>query len=66
MSVPKLQVVRTREQTIEECLTALTNVMADTSIDLAAREKCAEAHKRLHACRSMQTVARLEQEQGLR
>jgi len=66
MNAPNLKLVRTREQTIEEALQALTNVIADKSIDLAARRQCAEAHKRLHACRSIQTVARLEREKGLR
>ena len=66
MNAPKLQLVRTREQTIEEALQALTNVIADTSIDAGARRACAIAHGELHACRSMQTVARMEREQNLR
>ena len=45
MNAPKLQLVRTREQTIEEALQALTNVMADTSIDAGARRACAARPK---------------------
>jgi len=66
MNAPKLQLVRTREQTIEEALQALTNVIADTSIDAAARRACAIAHGELHACRSPETVKRLERDMGLR
>ena len=66
MNAPNLKLVRTREQTIEEALQALTNVMADTSIDAGARRACAIAHGELHACRSPETVRRMEREHGLR
>lgn len=66
MNAPKLQLVRTREQTIEECLAALVSVMADDTISRAARNAAANLQRELHACRSPETVARLEREQGLR
>ena len=66
MNAPKLELVRTREQTIEECLTALQHVMSDKTIPYPVRRSCAVAHADLHACRSPQTVARMERERGLR
>lgn len=66
MNAPKFQLVRTREQTIEEALTALQRVMSDKSIPYPVRRSCAVAHTDLHACRSPETVRRMEREQGLR
>lgn len=66
MSAPNLKLVRTREQTIEEALQALINVMKDKSIPHKVRYRCAQVHTDLHACRSVETVRRMEQEQGLR
>lgn len=66
MNAPKLQLVRTREQTIEECLAALVPVMSDETITDSARHAAAVLQRELHACRSKQTVARMEREQGLR
>ena len=66
MRAPKLQLVRTREQTIEEALTALMHVMSDKSIPYSVRRSCAVAHTDLHGCRSPETVRRMEREQGLR
>jgi len=66
MNAPKLQLVRTREQTIEEALTALMHVMSDKSIPYHVRRSCAVAHTDLHGCRSPETVRRMEREQGLR
>lgn len=66
MNTPKLALMRTREQTIEEALQALQHVMSDRSIPYPVRRSCAVAHTDLHACRSPETVRRLEREQGLR
>jgi uncharacterized protein (UPF0147 family) len=66
MRAPKLQLVRTREQTIEEALTALMHVMSDKSIPYPVRRSCAVAHTDLHGCRSLETIRRMEREQGLR
>lgn len=66
MNAPKLQLVRTREQAIEECLASLVPVMADNTISRAARDAAAKLQSELHKCRSPETVARLEREQGLR
>lgn len=65
MSAPKLRSVRTREQTIEDCLAALVPVMADLSISRPARDAAATLQRELIACRSPQTVRRMEQERGL-
>jgi len=62
MNAPKLQLVRTREQTIEEALQALTSVMVDTSIDTNTRHACRVAWRSLHDCRSPATKARMERE----
>jgi uncharacterized protein (UPF0147 family) len=66
VNAPNLHLVRTREQTIEEALRALTEVMKDTSIPSDVRDKCWEAYRPLHACRSPETVRRMEHEKGLR
>lgn len=69
MTGPKprtLQAVRTTADTIEEALTALMHVMSDKAIPYQVRRACAVAHTELHACRSSETVRRLEREQGLR
>jgi uncharacterized protein (UPF0147 family) len=66
MNAPKLKLVsETREQRIERALRALTDCMADTEIDIEVRQKLAEAHQELHACRSPETVRQMEQQQGL-
>lgn len=65
MNAPKFQIVRTREQTIEEALTALQHVMSDKSIPYPVRRSCAVAHTDLHACRSPVTVRRMERQQGI-
>jgi len=65
MRAPKLQLVRTREQTIEEALTALMHVMSDKSIPYSVRRSCAVAHTDLHGCRSPETVRRMEREQHI-
>lgn len=66
MNAPKLQLVRTREQTIEECLAALVPVMGDKTLTDSARHAAAVLQRELHACRSPATVRRMEKEQGLR
>lgn len=66
MNAPKLALVRTREQTIEECLASLVPVMADKTISRQARDAAVVLQRELHKCRSPETVARLEREQGLR
>jgi len=65
MNAPKLQLVRTREQTIEEALQALVPVMADQTISRAARDAAAALQRELHACRSPETVRRMEREQHI-
>jgi len=69
MTGPKprtLQAVRTTADTIEEALIALMHVMSDKSIPYHVRRSCAVAHTDLHACRSPETVRRMEQQQELR
>jgi len=66
VNAPKLQLVRTREQTIEEALQALVHVMADRSIPYSTRKACANAHTELHGCRSPETVRRMERDMGLK
>jgi len=62
VNAPKLQLVRTREQTIEEAISALTNVIVDTSIDVDVRRACNAAWRKLHDCRSPETRKRMERE----
>lgn len=66
MNAPKLQLVRTREQTIEDCLASLVLVMADTTISREARDAAVVLQRELHKCRSPETVARMEREMGVR
>lgn len=66
MNAPRLRSVRTREQTIEECLSALVPVMGDNTISRAARDAAVKLQRELIACRSPETIARMEREQGLR
>ncbi|HET9817710.1 MAG TPA: hypothetical protein VFP92_00915 [Rhodanobacteraceae bacterium] len=66
MNKPALHLVRTRERTIELALEAMQWAMSDRSIPQPVRYSIAKAHTALHACRSPETVARLEREQGLR
>lgn len=66
MNVPHLRAVRTREQTIELALEAMKWVMCERSIPQPVRYKVSQAHTALHACRSPETVAQMEREQGLR
>lgn len=65
MNAPRLQLVRSREQVIEDCLSALIAVIGDTSFPLHVREDAAKAHASLHACRSPQTVRRMERDMGI-
>ena len=65
MNAPKLALVRTREQTIELALEAMSWVMCEESIPREVRREVAMAHASLHACRSQQTVSRMEADQGI-
>lgn len=68
MTGPKmrsLHVVRETDETVERALAALTEVMKDKAIPYLTRVACAKAHTELHACRSPETVRRMEQERGL-
>lgn len=65
-AVPPLRSVRTREREIELALEAMVWVMQDRTIPGDVRRKVAKAHTALHACRSPETVARMERERGLR
>lgn len=55
----------TREETIELALQAMTWVISEESIPRDVRREIALAHAHLHACRSTDTVARVEREQRL-
>lgn len=65
MNAPKFQLVRTREQTIELALEAMSWVMCEESIPREVRREVAMAHASLHALRSSQTVARMERDMGI-
>lgn len=66
MNAPKLHLVRTRDDAIEDALRTLTEIMGDPNETPERRFNAQLAHKHLHACRSPETVRRLEIEQGLR
>lgn len=66
MNAPKLHVVHTREQTIELALEAMMWAVCEESLPREVRHEIAQAHASLHACRSPQTVHRMEQKRGLR
>jgi uncharacterized protein (UPF0147 family) len=67
MNTPKLRIVsETREQRIERALKVMGEVMVDLSLPIAARKAVWRGYVALHACRSPEMVARLEQERGLR
>lgn len=66
MTVTKLKLVsETREQRIERCLKAMGDVVTDLSIPMPTRKAVWRGYAALHACRSPETVRRLEQQQGL-
>lgn len=66
MNAPCLKSVRTREQTIELALEALSWAMCEESLPRKLRRDIALVHADLHACRSAETVARMERDMGLR
>lgn len=67
MNAPKLRVVHSRDEVLESALRALTIVVGDdVQFPADVRRKCDEARRALHACRSSETVARMEREKGLR
>jgi hypothetical protein len=43
----------------------LTDLMGDEMLPLHARQGLAVVHAEIHACRSPETVARMEREQGI-
>lgn len=65
MNAPKLRIVRSREQVIEDCLSALIAVIGDTTFPRHVRDDAVKAHASLHACRSPQTVRAMERDMGI-
>lgn len=67
MTAPRLKLVsETREQRIERALHAMGDVVTDLSLPLHVRKAVWRGYAALHACRTPETVKRLEKEQGLR
>lgn len=67
MTAPKLRLVsETREQRIERALRAMGDVVTDLSIPMPARKAVWRGYAALHACRTPDTVRRLERDKGLR
>ena len=65
MNAPVLRSIRTREQEIELALEAMVWVMQDRTLPHEVRHKVAQAHTALHACRSPETVVKMESRMGL-
>lgn len=63
--IVRLHLVESTAMRVERCLRALTDCIGDTSIDAEVRRKLTEAHAELHACRSAETVARMERKMDL-
>jgi uncharacterized protein (UPF0147 family) len=67
MTAPKLKLVsETREQRIERALRAMGDVVTDLSIPIPTRKAVWRGYAALHACRSPETVRRLERDKGMR
>lgn len=67
MNAPKLRLVsETREQRIERALHAMGDVVTDLDLPLPVRRAVWRGYAALHACRSPETVRRLERDKGLR
>lgn len=58
--------VRSRAQVIELALEAMSWVICEESLPRDVRREVALAHAHLHACRSPETVRRMERAKGLR
>jgi hypothetical protein len=65
-AVPPLRSTESRDSRIERALSMLTDLMGDEMLPLHARQGLAVVHAEIHACRSPETVARMETKQGLR
>lgn len=63
--VTKLHLVDSTAMRVERCLRAMTDCIADEAIPADVRKEIAATHAALHRCRTAQTVARMEREQGL-
>lgn len=67
MTAPKLRLVsETREQRIERALKVMGEVVIDLSLPLSTRKAVWRGYAALHACRSPETVRRMEKDMGLR
>lgn len=63
--VTRLYVAESPERRLERYLRMLTECIADEAIPADVRKEVAFTHAALHRCRSAETVARLEREQGI-
>lgn len=65
MNALRLNITLTRAENLEAALSALTNIIGDTSYPQDARRAAQIAHKYLHVCRDARTVAQMERAQGI-
>lgn len=65
MNAEVTRIVVSRAENLEAALSALTNIIADTTYPQDVRRAAQVAHQYLHAERSPATVKRMERERGL-
>jgi len=67
MNAPKLHLVtQTPDERIEALLTELGALVHDMSLSEVRRRRLWRAYCEIHACRSPETVARMEKDMGLK
>ena len=65
-AVPPLRAESSPESHLERALCLLSGLRDDDMLPEAIRHELAQVHAHVHACRSPETVARMEREAGLR
>lgn len=66
MSATPRHCQRSLPRMLDRAMEAMSDVMADRRLPLNVRHVVCKAHAALHACRSPETVKRMESEMGLR